>query len=53
MRFSKIGPSRAVLSAYAVPIKLKDECPPPPTFGKDPPPVEDYCLNRVNTADAK
>jgi hypothetical protein len=24
--------------ARAVPIKLKDECPPPPRFGKDPPP---------------
>ena len=27
----------AVLSAYAVPIKLKYECPPPSKFGKDPP----------------
>jgi protein MON2 len=28
----------AVLSAYAVPIKLKYECPPPSKFGKDLPP---------------
>ena len=27
----------AVLSAYAVPIKLKYECPRPSKFGKDPP----------------
>ena len=27
----------AVLSAYAVPIKLKYECPAPSKFGKDPP----------------
>jgi hypothetical protein len=27
----------AVLSAYAVPIKLKYECPSPSKFGKDPP----------------
>jgi len=33
----KDGTVRAVLSAYTVPIKLKDECLPPPTFGKDPP----------------
>ncbi|KAH9955055.1 hypothetical protein BC827DRAFT_1262095 [Russula dissimulans] len=31
------GTVEAVLSAYAVPIKLKDECPPPSKFGKDPP----------------
>ena len=31
------GTVQAVLSAYAVPIKLKYECPPPSKFGKDPP----------------
>ena len=31
------GTVEAVLSAYAVPIKLKYECPPPSKFGKDPP----------------
>ena len=31
------GAVEAVLSAYAVPIKLKYECPPPSKFGKDPP----------------
>jgi hypothetical protein len=31
------GSVEAVLSAYAVPIKLKYECPPPSKFGKDAP----------------
>ena len=31
------GTVEAVLSAYAVPIKVKYECPPPSKFGKDPP----------------
>ena len=31
------GSVEAVLSAYAVPIKLKYDCPPPSKFGKDPP----------------
>ena len=31
------GTVEAVLSAYAVPIKLKYECPPPSKFGKDLP----------------
>ena len=31
------GTVESVLSAYAVPIKLKYECPPPSKFGKDPP----------------
>jgi len=31
------GTVEAVLSAYAVPIKLKYECPAPSKFGKDPP----------------
>jgi len=31
------GTVEAVLSAYAVSIKLKYECPPPSKFGKDPP----------------
>jgi hypothetical protein len=36
--FSSDGAGRAVLSSYAVPIKLKDECLPFPAFRKDPPP---------------
>ena len=31
------GTVEAVFSAYAVPIKLKYDCPPPSKFGKDPP----------------
>jgi hypothetical protein len=31
------GTVEAVLSAYAVPIKLKYDCPPPSKFGKDAP----------------
>jgi len=31
------GTVEAILSAYAVPIKLKYECPPPSKFGKDLP----------------
>jgi hypothetical protein len=34
----KDGTIRAVLSAYAVPTKLKYECPPPSTFVKGLPP---------------